>query len=109
MKDLELQISYLLAKTKDLKAHMVRKDDKLQESRWKTNKVVEVIGKIREYIGHPSNIINKTKLYDNDLMKLEPISGAKVINVLVDYSSKIDKNLDKMRILVASMKPTLAS
>ena len=43
------------------------------------------------------------QLFDNNLLKLESITGATVINVLVDFMAKMDIFLDDMRILIEDL------
>ena len=53
-------------------------------------------------------MINKVKPFDNHFAT-DPISGAKVITILVNFAQKIEELLDNMRSLFNGLEPTLAS
>ena len=69
------------------------------------NKNFDVIRKIEEYIGHPGDIVNKAKLFKNNLAK-NPVSRAKVINVLLDFEEILDNIKSLFEVLEAT--PTLS-
>jgi hypothetical protein len=45
-----------------------------------------VFGRIRELIGHPGEIVNKARLYDQLVESGESISARQTIPILVKYS-----------------------
>ena len=55
------------------------------------------------------DVVNKAKLFDNDLRKIGLVFGANVINVLVDYSAKMDRILDEMKVHFIRLKPVRTS
>ena len=59
MKNFEAKLKCLLQKNEDLSEQMVAKENKLLESKRKTNEAVEVIRKIWDYKGNLGNIVNK--------------------------------------------------
>ena len=63
------------------------------------NESVKVIQKIQEYMGNSSDVVNKARLFDNNLTKIGPVSGAKVVAILMNYAFKIEKILEEMRSL----------
>ena len=75
-------------------------------SQYAVNKMknsLDVIWKIEAYIGHLGNIVNKTKLFDNNLAT-NPITAAKVIPMLVDFNQKMENLLDNMQSLLEGLK-----
>ena len=55
------------------------------------------------YIGHPGDIVTKAKLFDKAVLKLGPLIKSKVIDSVVDYSSKMEKILEEMRVLMSGL------
>ena len=51
----------------------------------KMNDNLDVIWKIEEYIKHLYDVLNKARLFDNNLAT-NPVIAAKVIPVLVDFN-----------------------
>ena len=91
LEELEARVNCLLAEMEDLKTQVARRNDKFWVARQKINKATKVVRKIWEFIMQQDNVINKAKLFETNLMKLRPITKAKVTNVLVDYSAKMDR------------------
>ena len=62
----------------------------------KLNKSLVVIWKIEEYIGNEGNVVKKAKLFNNHLV-VNPVLAAKVIPIIVDFTSKMEELLNDMR------------
>ena len=60
--------------------------------------------KIREVIGTPRDVLNKARLFDDDV-KTREVSAAKIVKVLVSFSMKMDTILGEMQKLL-SESPT---
>ena len=45
-----------------------------------------IFGRIRELIGHPGEIVNKARLYDQLVESGDPVSARRTIPILVKYS-----------------------
>ena len=69
--------------------------------------------KFHAFVGYPSDIVNKARLYDESTSQSGMSSGAKVIRCMVDYSTKIEKLLREMHILLQpaglQLEPALAT
>ena len=52
--------------------------------------------KIREVIGTPRDVLNKARLFDEDVKTGGEVSAAKIVNVLVSFSMKMDATLEEM-------------
>ena len=74
----------------------------------KVNKALEVIQKIQKYIGNLDDVVNKAKLFDNNLAKIGPLSRAKVMTVLVDYALKMDMIHKEIKSLFAGLEQEAA-
>ena len=72
--NMEAKVNILLTKTEKLGSDLREQIADAQFVLRKMNELVEVIQKIDKYIGHPSNIINKVKLFDNHFVN-NPVSG----------------------------------
>ena len=59
---------------------------------------------MEEYVGHPDNVVNKTRLFNENLAK-NPVSAGKVFPILVDFAKKMEELLDKMRVLFEGLTP----
>ena len=67
---------------------------------------MELAQKFQEYVGNPSNMVNKAKLYDKGMLQLRAASGQKIVWFLVDYAVKIDRILAAIRVLFVESKTT---
>ena len=59
------------------------------------------------YIGHLGNVINKAKLFDNNLTT-NPVSRTGVMNVLVDFGQKKEEILNNLRSLFEGLEAAQA-
>ena len=78
-------VKFLLIKCEKLQGKLKDQKRDIEIAMKKVNKFVEVIQKIKDYIGNLGDVINKAKLFNNHLAN-NPISGAKVIIVLMDFA-----------------------
>ena len=51
------------------------------------------------------DVVNKAKLFDNQLKGTRHIFGSKVIIVLVDYRQRMERFLEEMRMFIADELP----
>ena len=71
----------------------------------KMNDNLDTIRKIKAYIGHLGDVVNKAKLFDNNLA-MYPITVVKVIAVLVYFNQKMEELLDNMQSLFKRLEAT---
>ena len=64
--------------------------------------------KIWEVIGTPGDVLNKARLFDDDVKTGGEISVAKIVKILVSFSMKMDTMLGEMRKLLFGF-PTAGS
>ena len=71
---------------------------------------------MRPYISSPNSItllgsrgdlVTKAQVFNETVANALPMTGAKVINIMVDYSSKMETLLSKMRKLMAGLHPAV--
>ena len=98
MDELEAKNSFLLGKANKLKDKLQEEKKEHQEAIGKLNSALLFNQKLEEYIGNPSDVINKARLFDENLVK-HPVSATKVIPALVDFAEKMEELLTKMRSL----------
>ena len=91
-------MDYLLAKTTKLEHKLKVEKADSQYNVNKMNDNLDIIRKVKESIRHLDEVVNKSKLFDSNLVK-NPICGVKVINVLVDFGQKMEEIFDDMRSL----------
>ena len=62
---------------------------------------VKSLEKIREVVGTLGNILNKARLFDNNVKARGEVSAAKIIPVLVSFTMKMETTLGEMRKLLS--------
>ena len=58
------------------------------------------LGKIREALALPGDVINRAQLFDEDVKKEGHLSGQKILTILVRYGHKMEAILGEMRKLL---------
>ena len=96
MDELEAKNSFLLEKANKLRAELKERKKEHQEAIDKLNSALLFNQKLEEYVGNLSDVVNKARLFDENLVK-HPISTAKVILVLVDFAEQMEELFDNMR------------
>ena len=85
---------------KELKDRVKAIEVELKSIREDRDKAVVMARKFHTFMGYPGDIVNKARLYDESTSQPGTLSGAKVIRCMVDYSTKIEKLLREMCILL---------
>ena len=60
--------------------------------------------KFHAFVGYSSDVVTKARLYDESMMKLEVVLVPKVLQILIDYSRKVEKLLEELRTLLQHSK-----
>ena len=102
--ELEAKNNFLLEKVNKLKAELKEQKKEHQEAIDKLNSALLWNQKLEEYVGHPDDVVNKARLFDENLAK-HPIMASKVIPVLVDFVEKMEELLNNMRGLFDGLQP----
>ena len=98
----------------DLKAQAANREEKLKEAEALTaaafeekvqaqderEKAVTMAWKIHAFVGYPSDVVNKARLYDESMKKPKVVPVPKVIRCLIDYSLKMEKLISVLRVLL---------
>ena len=80
----------------DMEVMVKAQDEEIRQLWAKT----EGIEKIREFIGHTSDVLTKAHLFDNEVKTEDHLSIQKIISILMKYKHKIEVTLRKMRKLL---------
>ena len=86
-----------------LKAQLTRKEFELVVADRKTGEALHLLTQLHNFVGQPGDHVMKARVFDETEAKALLITGAKVINIVVDYSSKMKTLLAEMRKLMASL------
>ena len=103
MNELEAKNNFLLEKANKLRANLkeTRKDH--HKAVDKLNTTLQFNQKFEEYVGHPGDVVNKVRLFDENLTR-NLVSVRKVIPILVDFAKKMEELLDEMRVLFEGLQ-----
>ena len=82
---------------------LTRKDSKLAVAEWKTGEALHLLIQFHNFVGQPGDLVTKARVFDETVAKALPITRAKVINIVVDYSSKMETLLAEMRKLMVGL------
>ena len=94
----------MLGKANKLKAKLDNQKKQNQEAIDRLNSALLINQKLEEYISFPGDVLNKAKLFDNNMVK-NPVSATKVIPILVDFVEKMEELQDDMRSLFNGLAP----
>ena len=100
MDELEAKNNFLLKKANKLRADLNETREVHHKAVDKLNAVLQFNQKLEEYVGNPSNVVNKARLFDENLAR-NPVSAGKVIPVLVDFAEK----MEEMKVLFNGLIP----
>ena len=114
--DLQARVDYLLRENGELRVkaeegNALRKEVGEQKNRIKAmeevktakaerDKSKEVAQKVHRFLGYPSDVLNKARLYDHGLKQPTTDSDVKMMRCIVDYGLKMEKTLKELRVLL---------
>ena len=105
--ELRIQVAESEAQCKEveeLKDRVKAMEEELKRTREDRDKVVAMARKFHAFVGYPSDIVNKARLFAKCLSQPGTSSGSKIIWCMVDYTTKIEKLLKEMRTLLQSVR-----
>ena len=79
-----------------LKVQLIRKESKLSIADQKTGEALHLLSQFQAYIRQSGEVVTKARIFDETVAKAFSMTGAKVINIVVDYSLKMETLLVKM-------------
>lgn len=105
MEEFQIQISAICEKVNRLQTKRDEAKAEALNANRKLSEVMEVIRKIESYIGHPGDVINNAKLFDNTLSAT--INGSKLVTILVSFGRKMEELLRDMWSLFSGLNPEI--
>ena len=101
---LEAKNAFLLEKANTIGAELKEEKEEHRKVLDKFNLSLAFNQKLKTYVRHTRDVVNKAKLFDANLAK-NPVTAGKVSPILVDFSEKMEELLDEMRILFDGLQP----
>ena len=89
---------------RELKDRIRAMEKEVKTARAERDKSKEVIQKVCGFLGNPSDVLNKARLYDHGLKQPSTDFGVKMMRCMVDYGLKMEKTLKELRSLLHSTK-----
>ena len=93
----------LRAENKELKDRMKEAEKEVKVARTERDKSKEIAQKVCKFLGSPSDVLNKARVFDHGLKQPATDSGVKMMRCMIDYSQKMEKTLKELQSL---LKPT---
>ena len=99
-----MENAQLSGQVADLSQEVKVKDEEIRRLNGQTKESLE---RIRSFIGNSGDVVNKARLFDNDIRTGGHISAPKIIAVLVEFGRKMEATLSDMRGLLtkATLEP----
>ena len=72
------------------KVQLTWKESKLTNADWKTGEAVHLFTQFDNFVGQPGDLLTKAWVFDETMAKLLPLTGAKVLHIVVDYTAKME-------------------
>ena len=112
--DFQAKVDYLLKENGELRSQVAIRKVQLKEAealktvafedlvcpREHRDKAVAIFQKFHNFVGHPSDVVNKALLYNKSMGQPRVMPAPKVIRCLVDYNAKMERLLKEMRTLL---------
>ena len=88
-------------------ARIARKEAEWSHANQKTGEALNLLTQFQSYVGQPGDVVTKARIFDETVAKGLPVTGSKVISIVVDYSAKMEALLLGMRQLMVGLHPPL--
>ena len=101
--DRDNQIRRLQKDKAILNAQIARKEADWAWANQKTGETVNLHTQFQPYVSQPVDVVTKARIFDETVAKGLPVTGSNVINIVVDYSAKMETLLVGMWKLMADL------
>ena len=81
-------------------AQIIQKEADWAQANQKTGEALSLLTQFQSYVGQPSDVVTKARIFDEMVAKGLPVTGSKVVNIVIDYSAKMEMLLVDMRKLM---------
>ena len=71
----------------------------------KTREALSLLTQFQSYVGQPGDVLTKARIFDETMARGLPVTGSKVVNIVVDYTAKMETLLVGMRKLMTDLHP----
>ena len=88
-----------------LNARIARKEAEWSQANQKTGEALNLLTQFQSYVGQPGDVVTNAWIFDETVAKDLPVTGSKVISIVVDYSAKMEALLLGMRQLMVGLHP----
>ena len=93
------RINELTREKEELKDRLRKTERELKLEQSKTQGAHRLIGLLEEHVRNPGDLVIKARIYDEVVAKIGGVTTLKLIHICVDYSTRMETILAKMRIL----------
>ena len=76
----------LRAENKELKDRMKEAEKEVKSAQTEQDKSKEIAQKVSKFLGSPSDVLNKARLFNHGLKQPATDSGVKIMHCMIDYS-----------------------
>ena len=98
---LEANNTKLAGQVVDLEVEIAKKDEEIRQLPTQSK---EGLDQIRNFIGNPSNIVNKARLFNNKVKTEGQLLAPKIVNVLVEFEQKMEATLVELQKLLIRLQ-----
>ena len=88
-----------------LNVRIARKEAEWSQANQKTGEALNLLTQFQSYVGQPRDVVTKARIFDETVVKGLPVTGSKVISIVVNYNAKMEALLLEMRQLMIRLHP----
>ena len=85
-------------------SRIVQKEAEWAQANQKTGEALNLLTQFQSYVGQLGDVVTKARIFDETVAKDLPVTGSKVISIVVDYSAKMETLLLGMRQLMINLQ-----
>ena len=93
MEDLTTEVTALRGQVKD-------KTAEVEKERRLSTKSMETFAQLKEFLGNTEEVVNKARMFNEEVQKEGVMIGPKIVSVLVEYHDKMEQTLAKLRLIM---------
>ena len=86
-----------------LNARITWKEADWAQANQKIGEALSLLTQFQSYVGQPDDAVTKARIFDEMVAKGLPVTGSKVINIIVDYSAKMEALLVGLQKLMGDL------
>ena len=90
----------LRTENKALKDRVKEAEKAIKTARTERDRSKEIAQQVCKFLGSPSDVLNKARLFNHGLKESATDSGEKIMRCMIDYIQKMEKTLKELRTLI---------